>query len=252
MKKFDSTQGAQISKQIADSVERPIIGRVIEVFEHLKDDDRSNFEVDAEILSTRDKQVRAVPWQSPQSDEVKVPKVGDKVVIEYRGKSKKTPIARDMVYTNEHRPPKARAGMWRKRVKSDTSPAGVGDIYVESFTEYDQDQSSPAFDIDAASVERSYIRIAKKVDDLDRGEDELPVSIELFDAPADDEAYIKLESNIVDGLVSDKSWGLKIDVKTGEFKLLGPKGYGIESDGAGNFTWHHESIDFSEGTTTTL
>jgi hypothetical protein len=46
--------------------------------------------------------------------------------------------------------------------------------------------------------------------------------------------------------------GFKLNFDTGSFKILGAQGHGIESDGSGNFTWHHESIDFSEGTTTSL
>lgn len=47
--------------------------------------------------------------------------------------------------------------------------------------------------------------------------------------------------------------GMTFNFDTGEFTILDGDGYGIESEsGTGSFTWHHESIDFSEGTTTTL
>lgn len=50
----------------------------------------------------------------------------------------------------------------------------------------------------------------------------------------------------------DSEMGFTMDFDGNSFKLLDGKGYGIVSDGSGNFTWHHESVDFSEGTTTSL
>ena len=254
MTQFDATQGAQISKQIQQAVERPRLGRVVEVFEHVNDADRSNFEVDISLLDTSSKQLRAVAWQAPQNDEVHVPKVGDKVVVEYRGKSKKTPIARNAVFTNEDRPPKATAGTWRKRVESDSSPAGDGDLYIESETRYSEDPSDPAFDPVEATIESSMIRMAKKADDLDDSRDtmDLPMNVEILDDPDGDAAHVKVELNKLDGADSSASWGMMFDLKTGTFKILDAEGYGIESDGAGNFTWHYETIDYSQGTTTSL
>lgn len=46
--------------------------------------------------------------------------------------------------------------------------------------------------------------------------------------------------------------GFKVNFNTGEVKMVDGAGYGIESDGSGNFTWHHSTIDMSEGTTTSL
>lgn len=46
--------------------------------------------------------------------------------------------------------------------------------------------------------------------------------------------------------------GIKLDFSSGAFKLLDRNGYGIESDGSGNFTWHYESIDYKKGSTTSL
>jgi hypothetical protein len=254
MSRFDATQGSQISQKISEVVERPQVGRVVEVFEHTFDNDTSNFELDIRLHGMADKQLRAVPWQSNQSNEVRVPKVGDKVVVEYRGKSKKTPIARNAVHTNEDRPPKATAGVWRRKIESDTSPAGDGDLYVETKTEYAEDAAKASFDPDSSTVENSWVRVAKKDDDLDSPtlDQEIPVMFELFDDPNNDEAHIKLELNQVDGSSTDNTWGIVFDVKTGEFKLLDGDGYGIASDGSGNFTWNYETINYSQGTTDSL
>lgn len=249
-----STQAAQISKQIDDSVERPQIGRVVEVFEHVADGDDSNFEVDVRLLRSRDKQLRAIPWQTPQTDEVKVPRVGDKVVVEYHGNSKKVAKARAAVHTNEDRAPKGIAGVWRKKMESGPSPAGDGDLYIESNTEYETSAASPDFEKDEATVNNSYVRIAKKDDDRDTTNfvDDIPMLIEMVDDPADDNAHVRVELNKLNGNASPKTWGLSFDVKTGEFRLLDSNGYGIVSDGSGNFTWHYESLEYSKGTTTSL
>jgi hypothetical protein len=254
MSRFNSNESSRIARQISESVERQQIGRVVEVFEHVVDDDKSNFEVDVELIDSRQKQFRAIPWQQPQSNEIKVPKVGDKVIVEYRGQSKKIPIARSAVNTSEDRPPKGRAGVWRRRVESGDSPAGSGDLYIESFTEYDQPTGRPKFSKDTATPETSYIRIGKKEDDLDdptKGTD-VPMFLEVVDSPKDDDAHIRLELNRVDGSESTNSWGLELDVKTGEFKLLDGDGYGLVSDGSGNIEVLYETFKYNQGATDSL
>lgn len=240
-----------VDGRIDNKVQLPRIGRIQEVFEHTEADDKTNFEVDVQIIG-EDVQHRTIPYQHESNNEIVVPTVGDKVIVEYRDGQVLQPIARNIVYTNKDRPPLGRAGMWRKRIDSGDSPAGPGSLYIESFTEYDVDpaQTDPQ---DHGSVEESWVRIGKKVQD-DAGEDgeDLPFEIEVLDAPASDEAHIKLELNKVDGMDSSVSWGLKLDVKTGQFKLIDSEGYGIVSDGSGNFTWHHEDIDFSQGSTDSL
>lgn len=251
MGRFDRRNSAHESRKIQKSLQNPKFGRVVEVFEHQHDNDYSNFEVDVKVLG-EEKQHRAIPYLAAANNEIRVPTVGDIVVIEFRDGEKKVPMARDAVYTNSTRPPKGNAGMWRKRIPSGTSPAGDGDLYIESYTLYDD---SPAVNNpDDLTAERSYVRLAKKSgddDDPDDGDD-LPMSIELVDNPADDSADVFIRLNKEDGSDSAETWGLRFDLKTGEFKLLDASGYGIVSDGAGNFTWHHETIDESTGTTTSL
>lgn len=47
----------------------------------------------------------------------------------------------------------------------------------------------------------------------------------------------------------DPDMGVELNLTNGEFKIGDGDGYGIESDGSGNFTWHHENVNFSKGTT---
>ena len=248
---INQSDSSFIDDKIDNKVQNPRIGRVQEVFEHLQEDDQSNFEVDVQIIG-EDVQHRSIPYQHESNNEIVVPTVGDKVMVEYREGRTLQPIARNIVYTNKDRPPVGRAGLWRKRIDSDDSPAGPGSLYVESYTDYDVNPAvtDPQ---ESGTVEESWVRIAKKAEDDEEIEsDTLPFEIEVLDAPSSDEAHIKLEVNKFDGMDTSASWGLKLDVKTGQFKLLDSEGYGIVSDGSGNFTWHHEDIDFSEGTTDSL
>lgn len=296
MTEFDASDDAQISRAIGDQVERSRLGRIVEVFEHVQDTDTANFEVDVELMHSIDKQHRAIPFVHPQNDEIKPPKVGDKVVVDYFGESSKSAIARGAFYTNQDRPPLGRAGMWRKKVPSGTSPAGAGDLYVESYTAYDVDPARPEFDEDSATIQNSFIRLSKKENDQDNpvDGDTLPMMVELFDSPNDDTSEIRIEGNEVDGN-TNQSMNATLDLKNGtivvqgangtndfqleidvvnqtakvsgdgtnemgmslnfandSFKLLDGDGYGLVSDGSGNFTMHYESWDWNQGTTTTL
>lgn len=248
MTRINGTQSSFIDQKIDDKVENIRIGRVQQVFEHSSTDDQSNFEVDVKILG-EDVQHRAIPHQQESNDEISVPTVGDKVIVEYRQGAKTQPIARNAVYTNEDRPPLGKAGMSRKRITSDDSPAGPGDLFVESYTDYDVNPAQTNPD-NAQSINEAWVRIAKKADDSDA--DDLPVSIEIRESPKDDSAEVKMSINSVDGHESNPTWGIKFDLKTGEFKILDAGGYGIVSDGYGNFTWHHESINESNGTSDSL
>lgn len=285
MSRFNATEGTRATRAIEEQVDRPNIGVVERVYEHvvpqyasdeLKREYRSNFEIDVTLLDSPGKTLRTVEYQFPQANEIKVPKVGDIVLIEYRGKSQKTPTARGNIATSQTRPPVGRAGMWRKKVPSGTSPAGAGDLYVESYTGYDQDPSEPGFDSEdnPASETLSFIRLSKKERENDNpvDGDTLPMMLELFDSPKENESYIKMEGNTVDGddtksmsvdldlkngiiKVSGDStneFGLELDVVNGTFKILDDSGYGIESDGSGNFTWHYETVDYQKGSTTSF
>ena len=247
MTTIDNNQSSFIDQKVDQKIENVRIGKVQQVFEHGNADDASNFEIDVTIIG-EDIQHRAIPYEHLSADEIHVPKVGDKVMIEYRQGSKTQPIARNIVYTNLDRPPVGKAGMWRKRVPSGDSPAGTGDLYIESYTDYGVDQATT--DPRGEDPVESFVRIAKKTDES--AESDMNASIEIRDKPEQDSAEVLVELNRVDGVWSSNTWGLKFDLKTGEMKLLDGKGYGIVSDGQGQFTWHHENVNFSEGTTDSL
>lgn len=237
-----------IKNTVRNMIQNPRVGHVVQVYEHLEEDDNSNFEADVNFPGEKDLEHRVAPIEGPHTDSIAVPKVGDKVVVEYLHGDKKNPVVRNIVNTNQDRPPQGFAGMWRKRIEGGSSPAGDGDMYLTTYTVYDQNPA--AVDYRNLNAEESYVRIAKKADDLDS--DGLPMTIEMVDSPRNDEAYVKIEANKANGADSAVPYGFLLDLSDGSFKIVDKDGYGIESDGSGNFTWHHESIDMSEGTTTSL
>lgn len=249
MVNFERTQRDFIRKQVKELVQNPRIGRVVEVYEHTGLDDDTNFEVDVNFPN-EDTQHRQIPYQGVDGDSIAIPQVGDKVMVEYMRGEKNPPVARNFLYTNVDRPPVGKAGMWRQRFQTGTTPAGDGNLYITGYTEYDGDAST--VDKTELTPQSTWIQIAKHDDELETPATNAPMKIEVYDSEVDDESYISVEMNVKNGSDSTETWGLKLDAKSGELKLVDPEGYGIESDGAGNFTWHHESIDFSEGTTTSL
>lgn len=237
-----------IKNTVRNMIQNCRVGHVVQVYEHLEPDDNSNFEVDVNFPGEQDLEHRVAPIEGPHTDSIAIPKVGDKVVVEYLHGDKKNPVVRNIVNTNQDRPPEGFAGMWRKRMESDTSPAGDGDLYMTTYTTYDK---NPALnDYRDLTPQETFVRIAKKADALDS--DGLPMTIEMLDSPKDGAAHIKIEANKAGGSDSTVPYGFLLDLSDGSFKIVDKDGYGIESDGSGNFTWHHESIDFSEGTTTSL
>lgn len=59
---------------------------------------------------------------------------------------------------------------------------------------------------------------------------------------------VRVSRQPTDGQPADM--GLRLNLSTGEFQLGDGSGYGIESDGAGNFTWYLTSLDYvTDGST---
>lgn len=340
MVSLERTQRDFIRNSIRDIVQNSRVGRVVQVYTHTADDDNSNFEVDVLFPEEQNVEHRGVPVITPHTDTIAVPKVGDKVLVEYLHGDKKHPIVRQKAYTNEERPPKGESGMWRKRLESRQSPVGSGDLYLTAHTRYNKNPAINKYQ--NLTPEQTFIRLAKKEDAFDEPSDSLPLLFELYDEPQNDKSRIRFEGNAVDGdtgktmgttmdfkggttttettnssqseetrvqhdvesgfvkmegikssqteelrvkhdarngklRVEGKKGGdqfqLQIDVRnktakfsgdgTNEmglqlnfgsdaFKILDGNGYGIESDGSGNFTWHHKSIDMKENSTTSL
>lgn len=247
---FDRTELAQIQSEISKQTKNPIIGEVTQVYEHLGEDDDSNFEVDVKMRGGTEEEQR-IPVENPGSGAVDVPKNGDKVIINYRKNGSK-PYVSEIAYSTQDRPPVGKAGMWRREFISalesqgDNTPTDQGSLFVTGYTKYDGNVASE--DKDSLVPQESLVRLAKRENKIadPTKEDFVPAKVELYDSPKDDESHITIEIQMEDGNTTDATWGLKFDIKQGTFTLVDPDGFGIEANGNGDFTWHHKSIDFNE------
>lgn len=237
---FDRTQSSFIEQKIRDEIDAQRIGKVLTVYEHLEDSDNSNFEADVAVDGGT-RLERVAPLAQNASDSIDVPKVGDTVMVEFRAGESPEPVITGFAHTVNDRPPVGKAGMSRNEFESDDSPAGSGNLYTTGYTKYDKD---PA-DVEKEDLvpQEVFVQIAKRTDTVPDPSDEqsLPAKIEFYDAPANDEAHITVELNKRDSADSDATWGLRLDLKTGEVKLVDPSGYGFVSDGDGNWTWEYNS-----------
>lgn len=246
MSRFERNDKSLIEQKIDEKLNMPKRGTVTQVFEHSGVDDDSNWEIDVDFDGGAGDESR-VPYHSHASGAIVPPKNGDRVLVIYTDGEPNEPIALSRGWSNTDRPPLGAAGIYRHEFVSDSSPAGDGNIYINGYTEYDGDVAS--FDKDDSSPEETFVQIAKnpRGDNINPADKpDLPAKIEMYDSPKDDKAWITVEINKEDGSDSDATWGMKFNIKTGEWKLVGPKGFGITSDGEGNFVWEHKDITFDE------
>jgi len=198
----------------------PVIGRVSKVFE--KTDDKpetGNIEVNVQTVSV-DHEFRRVPVvAADHAGHAFVPEVDDYVVVDFTKGEGTEPIVVGASPTKENRAPNARAGHWRHEW-------GDGDerLYLEA---------QPA---DNSAGTPELIRLAVKSDGLSEAITELTVDTSGSD-------------HVVTVNVGDDEQGIRFDNSDGSFRLLDGGGFGIESDGGGNFTWYMNSLskDYQNG-----
>jgi len=243
MVRFDRNRQNQIQQEIDKQTQYPKIGEVTQVYEHVGEDDSSNFEAD--VMTTGGTvQEQRCPIEMPGSGAIDIPKVGDKVILTYRKEGKK-PFVSDVAYSNKDRPPIGRAGMYRREFESGYSPAGFGNLYLTGHTKYGD---NPAVtNKNELEPEQSLVRIAKRQNNIAEPTADSPnAKVEFYDDSKNGEAHITVKITKDDYTSSDANWGMKFDIAAGTFQLVDPEGFGIEANGDGSFTWHHKSIDFNE------
>lgn len=248
MPRFDRNQTSLMEKTISENTSSPKIGIVDQVFEHSASDDDSNWEINV-LVDAKTTKHKRVPVHTPGSDVINPPKKGDKILVLYTEGQGSRPVAIGTGWSNKDRPPLGRAGMFRNRFEAsdEPSPAGVGDLHITGYTKYDKSVAST--DKRELKAEETLVQIAKHAegDNVTPTElNNLPAKIEMYDSAKNDESWISVEINKENGEDSDATWGMKFNIKTGEWKLVGPKGFGITSDGEGNFVWEHKDITFDE------
>jgi hypothetical protein len=250
MVRFDRTQDSFNKKSQREQVKEDRIGKVLQVYEHTEAGDNSNFEADISVdAGTRLE--RIAPSSKSAGGKIEVPKVGDSVLVGFLAGESETPVIKGYVDTTSDRPPVGKAGMSREEFESGNSPAGSGNLYVTGYTKYDSDPAQ--IGNSGRSPSETFVQIAKRSDEVADPSEEsgIPAKIEFYDAPAKDAGHITIEMNKVDGSDTTDSWGVKVDFKTGEVKLVDPKKTGIVSNGDGDWTWEYNSKNntqvFGEG-----
>jgi len=195
----------------------PVIGRVSQVYE--KTDDKpetGNIEVNVQTTNV-DHEFRRVPVvATDHAGHAFVPEVDDYVVVDFTKGEGTEPIVVGASPTKSNRAPNARAGHWRHEW-------GNGDerLYLEA---------QPA---DNSAGAPELIRLAVKSDGLSEAITELTVDT-------------SGSGHTVTVDVGDDEQGIHFDNSDGSFTLLDAGGFGIESDGSGNFTWYMNSLNYDD------
>jgi hypothetical protein len=149
-----------------------------------------------------------------------VPKKGDAVEVGFLKSKTQRPVVQKVVYTDETRAPLGRSGHWRRRLDD---PDGDS-LWLEA-----EPRSHEAGEPDT-------LRFAVKKKGLDD-----PVARIEMDLSGSDPVLRLTRGEEEQG---NTDMGLMMDFGSGEFKLGDGSGFGIVSDGSGNFTWYENSIDF--------
>lgn len=222
MPRFDRNQSTLIQQKIHDNINLPTVGVVDQVFEHSASDDDSNWEIDV-LINGKTTKLTRVPVHTPGSDVITPPKKGDKILIIYTSGTSMRPIAFGTGWSNLDRPPLGKAGMYRNRFESDTSPAGDGDLHITGYTSYDKTPASN--DKRDLTPEETFIQIAKHAEGENPDPSEagdLPAKIEMYDSPKNDESRVTIKGNQIDG-DDTKSLSIDVDFKTGVISITGVK-----------------------------
>ncbi len=220
-----------IDRKLEDAIENkrqrkekaPFIGRVSGVFEKPDNElETGNIELNVQTRG-RSHELRRIPFTAfDHPGHIYVPQVGDHVLCQYTGGHGNNILATDVTFTREQRAPNAYAGHWRHEFNSED-----GRIYLEA---------QPASG-DAGTP--NTVRIAHKQDGLSEATSTVELDI------SGGTPTVRID-------VGDDEQGLVLDGSDGSVTLLDAGGYGIQSDGAGNFEWYHEDVNYKPAESTTL
>lgn len=221
---FERNDHDFIRQTVRDMIQNPRVGEVLQVYEHTLDDDDSNFELDVAFPEEEDTlEHRVIPLQNPGADSIDVPRVGDRVIVEYLHGDKKNPVVRNSMDTNKDRAVKANAGMRRNKYLSapeKETPTKTGDLYFTGFTRFDEAPIEVGKDYRDLEPQEAFFRFSKKVDATDQPENiDVPMNFEMRDTLEDDKSHFLMEGNIVD---KDESLGFtdKMDLKEGTLESI--------------------------------
>lgn len=203
-----------------------VLGIVSKVHAHDGTEERfSNHEVNVEMRN-RDESFKLVPIHTDYNGSIYVPQKGDVVELGFIKSGSQSPFVANVIYTENNRAPLGRAGHDRTEY---TNKSG-DNLYLE------------AEPVDHSAGDPGVVRFAVKGDGLSD-----PIArIELDNSGNSPQIRLTRGPDETGGT----DMGLELNFDTGEFTLGDGSGYGITSDGSGNFKWYHNTIDMiSDGST---
>lgn len=197
------------------------IGFVTKVHEHDGEEESfTNHEVNVQLTHGAE-EFKRVPVYATHNGTIQLPEEGDPVEVNFLQSDTQRPYVSGVAYTDDTRPPLSRAGHYRTRFDRDED----GDsLWLEAEKR------------DHSSGEPDTVRLAVKKKGLDD-----PVARIEIDLSGTDPVLRLTRGEEEQG---NTDMGLEMDFGNGEFKLGDGSGYGIVSDGNGNFTWYEQSLNF--------
>lgn len=204
------------------------LGIVTKVFPHTKSSDISNHEVNVKMVHNKG-EFRRIPVHVNRNGHIYVPKKGDFVTVNFLSGVTTKPFVSGFAYDSKNRAPLGKSGHWRNVFGSSNAK---NNIFLEAEPK------------DHSSGDAETLRMAIKSDGLSN-----PIArIELDQSGS--ETVLRLTRGEEEKGNTDM--GIMLNFTTGEFKIGDGSGFGIVSDGSGNFKWYENSVDFvSDGSTIT-
>jgi hypothetical protein len=207
------------------------LGTIQEVFQHdnVRDagEEISNHEATV-TMRGRSRQYNRIPIHTDHNGSIYVPEIGDVVEVSFIKGKQAFPFISSVVYTDDTRAPLARPGHFRRQFGEPGD--GQDDLFFEA---------EPA---DHSKGRAETLRLALK----QAGLDDPKARIEVDKSGSD--TILRITRGEAEQGNTDM--GLELNLGTGELALADGSGFGIESDGSGNFKWYANSVDIvSDGST---
>lgn len=235
---MDNEFGDYIKRKADENRRESVLGVVTNVFPRTSSGDEINHQVNVQAINQQE-EFREIPVHVNRYGNANVPNVGDPVEVDFLGSVSQEPYVSSFIHTLQNKAPLAEEGHFRYRF-GDSGPY----LFIEAEPR-DHGGTSTTFDGHDSSNPIDTIRMALKSDGLSDPD----ARIEIDDSGSGQPTIRMVRGKEEQGA---EDMGIELDFETGEFKIGDGSGYGIVSDGNGNFTWYEQSVDFvDDGSTIT-
>ena len=213
-------------KKANQASDQSIIGFVTKVFEHDGTENVLNNHAVNVQAAARDEEFRRCPVHTTHNGGIYVPQENDAVELNFLNSESSSAYVSNVVYTDQIRAPLGRSGHLRHEFNGNNE----NNLYIEA---------EPR---DHSSGDAETVRMAVKEDGL--SDPVARIEIDLSGS----EPVLRMTRGEEEQDNTDM--GIELDFGSGEFKIGDGSGYGIESDGDGNFTWYYETLnEVTDGST---